>query len=188
MRLQGANSSHTDNDRRVIAGGLIFDKLKIAGQTEPERDKGHIYRDMSKSIKAVRVITMRSKKKRVRALGQCALLLLCFGHANADDDVPNTGQDPTNPVTRLDIRLENDELPYDANFNNNDSDTLILRADAPIPLGKNGSQGTLSFRVDIPMSSVRTSVPGETGSFELGSVYLQFLHIVPQHWDDHGHP
>jgi len=101
----------------------------------------------------------------------------------AGDSVQNTGQDPTNPVTRLDIRLQNDELPYDSNFNNNDSDTLILRADAPIPLGtKSNPLGILAFRMDIAMSSVRTNVPGETGSYELGSTYLQFLHIVPPSW------
>jgi hypothetical protein len=103
----------------------------------------------------------------------------CLESANAG----NTGQDPTNPITRLDIRWENDELPYDQQLdNNNDADTVILRADAPIPLGKKGSSGTLAFRADLPMTSTRSNVPGESGEFGFGSVYLQFLHIVPKKW------
>lgn len=95
----------------------------------------------------------------------------------------NSGQDPTQPVTRFDIRFENDELPYDNNFdNNNDSDTIILRVDAPIPLGHKGSGGVLYFRFDIPLTSTRTNVPGESGDFGFGSVYMQFLHIVPKSW------
>ena len=77
------------------------------------------------------------------------LALSCLATAAEDKKSGNTGQDPTNPITRLDIRWENVELPLDVN--NNDEDTVILRSDAPIPLGKKGGDGTLAFRVDIPI-------------------------------------
>ena len=100
----------------------------------------------------------------------------------ADKQV-NTGQDPTKPLTRFDIRLQNDKLPYDERPGDRaNADTIVFRVDAPIPLGKNGSAGTLSFRTDIPMMSVPSSTPGESGEFELGSVFLQFLHIAPPSW------
>jgi len=105
------------------------------------------------------------------------------GDTGQDSKPVNTGQDPTDPITRFDIRWENDELPYDNNFNNNnDADTVILRVDAPIPLGKKGDMGTLAFRMDLPFQSTRTTVPGDDGTFGFGSVYLQFLHIVPKSW------
>jgi hypothetical protein len=104
----------------------------------------------------------------------------CLGVLAADANPGNTGQDPTNPVTRFDIRWENVELPLDAN--NNDQDTVILRSDAPIPLGKKGVDGTLAFRVDIPIASVKGADPGDPGTLGFGSVYLQFLHIAPKKW------
>lgn len=125
----------------------------------------------------------RSGRDLLIAVQTFLILILVAGSSLQVANAANSGQDPTQPVTRFDIRFENDELPYDNNFdNNNDSDTIIFRVDAPIPLGHKGSGGVLAFRFDVPLTSTRTNVPGESGDFGFGSVYMQFLHIVPKSW------
>jgi hypothetical protein len=109
-----------------------------------------------------------------------AVSLLIFSASCLGVLAGNTGQDPTDPVTRFDIRWENVELPGDAN--NNDLDTIILRTDAPVPLGKKGVDGILAFRMDLPISSSKGLMPGDPGTLGLGSIYLQFLHIAPKKW------
>ena len=116
------------------------------------------------------------------------MALSCFELANASDaeKVVNTGQDPMHPITRFDIRYQNSELPDDITDNNNDSDTLILRSDFPVPLknlkNPKKSWGVLAGRVDLPITSTRTNIPGESGAVGFGSAYLQFLHVVPKRW------
>ncbi|WP_299694341.1 hypothetical protein [uncultured Vibrio sp.] len=95
----------------------------------------------------------------------------------------NTGQDPTRPMTRFDIRLEQGYLPFDAQGRDEQEgiNTLIFRADAPILLGDKGQNGLLSLRMDIPLISLQRTFTRE-GSFELGSTYLQAVHIAPSSW------
>ncbi|MGP8306724.1 hypothetical protein [Vibrio sp. YIC-376] len=104
----------------------------------------------------------------------CALMLLSLTHAFA---APNTGQDATQPLTRFDIRYQHDSLPFDSyhnNFNKNDADTIVFRADAPVSLGESG---VMYVRMDVPFLSSSSSTPGESGNFDLGSIYAQAIYI-----------
>lgn len=92
----------------------------------------------------------------------------------------NTGQDATQPLTRFDIRYQHNTLPYDAyynSYNKTDSDTIVLRADAPISLDK---KGVLYVRMDVPLISRSSSTPGGDGSLDLGSIYGQAIYISPK--------
>jgi len=125
-----------------------------------------------------------SRTARCGVLFRVICLALVAAPLSAEEGSKNSGQDPTNPVTRLDIRFQNDLPAFDAYHNEGDNDnqagTLILRTDAPIPLGKNA--GTLSLRFDFPMTSQTSATPGESGTFTFGSAFAQFLHIVPKQW------
>ena len=120
--------------------------------------------------------------KTKRAILACIVLAGSYvGSAQA----VNTGQDPTNPVTRFDIRWEDDALPYDLEgTQGRGSDTVIFRTDMPIPLGNKGSGGILALRMDLPLVSSKNTLPdGSTsGRLGFGSTYVQFLHIVPKSW------
>ncbi|GAA5188715.1 hypothetical protein [Ferrimonas gelatinilytica] len=105
-------------------------------------------------------------------------LLLCLPSIST---AQNTGQDATQPLTRFDIRYQHDALPFDLYHNNfdnkNDTDTIVLRADAPVSLDENG---TLYFRTDFPFISSSSSTPDQNGSFDLGSIYAQAIYIAPE--------
>ena len=115
----------------------------------------------------------------------CAVIVLA-GASFTSAHAVNTGQDPTNPVTRLDVRWEDDALPYDLEGTQGQgSDTIILRTDMPIPLGNKGSGGVLALRMDLPFTSSKTTDPitgATSGNVGFGSVYLQFLHVTPKSW------
>ena len=86
----------------------------------------------------------------------------------------NTGQDPTRPLTRIDVRLKHIDLP--GGF---ETQLLTLRADKPFVLD-GGWQ--LSTRVDLPL--ILTDVPGPDnpdGGHEFGMAdsLVQGLLITP---------
>jgi hypothetical protein len=85
----------------------------------------------------------------------------------------NNGQDPTQPVTRLDVRLKFKQ------GGDGDAEILTLRADRPVTLG-GGWQ--LSTRIDLPI--VRNGVPSgdnPNGDYETGfsDILMQALFIAP---------
>ena len=125
-----------------------------------------------------------SRAARIRVLLAVIWLALVAAPVSAEEGHKNNGQDPTNPITRFDIRFQNDLTAFDAYHNQGDNDnqagTLILRTDAPIPLGKNA--GTLALRFDFPMTSQTSATAGESGTFTFGSAFASFLHIVPKQW------
>jgi hypothetical protein len=86
----------------------------------------------------------------------------------------NSGQDPANPVKRLDLRLQYQQV-------NQDISAWIFtpRLDVPMLLGDGWKLGT---RVDVPLIRNNTpSLDNLTGDWEsgLGDVLTQFLLIKP---------
>lgn len=92
-------------------------------------------------------------------------------HPHAD----NSGQDPTNPVTRIDVRLKYQDLP--GKFQ---AETFTLRADKPFALGDGWK---LSTRIDLPFSrsDVITPLENSDGGYELGisDTLIQALLVTP---------
>ena len=81
----------------------------------------------------------------IRRFALCAVaLILLASPASADDadDAPNTGQDITKPVTRVDLRAGYQRTPADRN-----SYSFILRTDKPYALSDSWK---LSLRADMP--------------------------------------
>jgi hypothetical protein len=94
------------------------------------------------------------------------------GDATAD----NSGQDPTKPVSRFDVRAQYEDLPAGL-----EAETLTLRLDKPLALGGGWKLGT---RVDVPLQI--NDVPGPdnpAGKTEVGlsDMLLQALVITPAH-------
>jgi hypothetical protein len=92
----------------------------------------------------------------------------------ADSAAPNTGQDVTNPLRRIDVRVG-----YSEAVDNSDSQTFILRHDRPVTLG-NGDQ--LGFRVDLPLVAnnlVTPDNPRGKSDLGFGDVLFQALYIHP---------
>ncbi len=92
----------------------------------------------------------------------------------------NTGQDPTKPVTRLDIRYKYQDLP--GGFTNN---LITFRVDKPVPLSDSG--WTLSLRVDAPVAY--NDVPSRDNpngdrEFGMSDSLFQALLITPPLGDD----
>jgi hypothetical protein len=88
----------------------------------------------------------------------------------------NSGQDPTRPVTRVDVRLKMQDKEAGLN-----AQALTLRADKPVLLG-NGWK--LSTRADLPIArnnAVSAANPDGDHKAGLGDVLLQGLVIAPSH-------
>lgn len=88
----------------------------------------------------------------------------------------NSGQDPTRPVTRFDVRLKYQNQP-----NGLDAETLTLRADKPFMLGGGWK---LSTRGDIPIvrnEALTLADPDGNHKVGLGDVLTQALFIAPSH-------
>jgi hypothetical protein len=86
----------------------------------------------------------------------------------------NSGQDPTRPVTRFDIRLK-----YQSSPDGHESQLLTLRADKPFEL-KDGWK--LSTRVDAPIVRSNAMTPQNVDAdynTGLGDMLLQALLITP---------
>lgn len=87
----------------------------------------------------------------------------------------NSGQDPTRPVTRLDLRLKYQDSP--GGF---DSQLLTLRADKPFEL-RGGWK--LTTRLDLPIVRTNSVTPLENsdGGYEIGvgDVLTQALLVTP---------
>jgi hypothetical protein len=88
----------------------------------------------------------------------------------------NSGQDPTRPVTRVDLRLK-----YQDNPGGRDAELLTLRADKPFVLAGGWK---VSTRADLPfVRNNAISADNIDGDHEIGfgDVLLQALVITPPH-------
>lgn len=86
----------------------------------------------------------------------------------------NSGQDPTKPITRIDLRLK-----YVDNSGGSENQLLTLRGDKPFLLG---SGWKLSTRADLPIVRSNVVTAGNlAGSYKLGvgDVLVQALFIAP---------
>jgi hypothetical protein len=90
------------------------------------------------------------------------------------DAAENSGQDPTQPVTRVDLREKYQDNPDGAQ-----AVTLTLRADKPFVLGGGWK---LNTRIDLPVLATSAVTPANpTGMSEWGvsDILLQALAIAP---------
>jgi Putative MetA-pathway of phenol degradation len=90
------------------------------------------------------------------------------------DHADNSGQDPTRPVTRLDVRLKHQDNPAGA-----ESQLLTLRADKPFAL-EGGWK--VSTRLDLPLVRSDTITAANLdGGYEtgVGDLLVQALLIAP---------
>lgn len=88
----------------------------------------------------------------------------------------NSGQDPTRPVTRFDLRLK-----YQENLNETDSELLTLRVDKPFELGGGWK---LNTRLDVPFlrtDEVELGMPTGAHDAGLSDMLVQALAIAPSH-------
>jgi hypothetical protein len=88
----------------------------------------------------------------------------------------NSGQDPTRPVTRVDVRLK-----YQDNPGGFEDQILTVRADKPFLLGGGWK---LSTRGDIPILRSNTATPENlSGHYKLGlgDILIQALFVTPPH-------
>lgn len=115
-------------------------------------------------------------------------LLICFamlpapGLAHAQEVSPeasapedNSGQDPTRPVTRVDVRVKDQE-----GATGSETGVLTLRADKPFTL-RDGWK--LATRLDLPLVETNTvTAENPTGKDQtgLGDILLQALFVSPQ--------
>lgn len=106
----------------------------------------------------------------MKRLSACAFLLLGLLSPawadDQDDDAPNTGQDITKPVTRVDLRAGYQRTPGGAN-----SWSFIARADKPFTLGGGWK---LSLRADMPFIN---NTAGNGYRLGLGDALAQVLFI-----------
>lgn len=94
----------------------------------------------------------------------------------ASEHADNSGQDPTRPVTRFDVRLKYQDQPQGL-----DAETLTLRVDKPFVLGGGWS---LSTRGDIPVIRNKAFTPQDPDGDHkvgLGDILTQALLIAPAH-------
>jgi hypothetical protein len=96
------------------------------------------------------------------------------GGEAAQSDEGNTGQDPTRPLMRTDLRWKHLDFEGD-----HESDLFTLRADVPFVLGR---EWQLATRADVPF--VLTNLPSADNpdgdhEFGLSDVLVQALFITP---------
>ncbi|SEI76966.1 hypothetical protein SAMN05428950_101168 [Sphingomonas sp. OV641] len=113
--------------------------------------------------------------------GLSALLLSLPAHAQESGPAdtsgvegPNTGQDVTDPVKRIDLRTG-----YEEGEDGSGTQTFILRHDRPVPLA-NGDQ--LALRMDLPFVAndfVTRDNPTGKNDIGFGDVLVQALYIHP---------
>ncbi len=99
--------------------------------------------------------------------------MLCAGIALAQEEA-NNGQDPTRPVTRIDLRYQFQNAPAAKNDNVH---IFTPRADKPFSLG---SGWTLATRIDLPLfvtDVVNPDNPAGQDHFGMGDVLIQGLLI-----------
>ncbi len=92
----------------------------------------------------------------------------------ADDVADNSGQDPTRPVTRVDLREKYDDNPAGAQ-----ALIITLRADKPFLLGDGWK---LSTRADLPILDSTTATPANPtgrGEWGIGDALFQALVVAP---------
>ncbi len=103
--------------------------------------------------------------------------------ASDKDETTNTGQDPTKPITRFDLRLKYQNIS-DLDLPGFDDDLrnwiLTLRADSPIPVGESG--WVVGSRVDLPL--IINNIPSADNidggdEFGLSDSLIQLLAIAP---------
>lgn len=109
-----------------------------------------------------------------------AAIAACAAHAqNAPSpathpEEENSGQDPTRPVARVDLRLK-----YQDNPGGSETAVFTARADKPFLLG---GDWKLNTRIDLPLinSNAATAAnPGGDSEIGLGDILLQALFIAP---------
>jgi hypothetical protein len=103
-----------------------------------------------------------------------AACLSCAAYAQSPEHAENTGQDPTQPVTRVDIRAKFIDQP-----GGHESEVLTLRADRPFSLGGGWK---LSTRFDLPFMGNDTLSPDNPNAdyeFGLSDMLIQALFITP---------
>lgn len=91
-----------------------------------------------------------------------------------EDVADNSGQDPTRPVTRVDLREKYDDNPSGAQ-----ALTVTIRADKPFLLGAGWK---LSTRADLPIldtTSVTPANPTGRGEWGIGDALFQGLFVAP---------
>lgn len=100
-----------------------------------------------------------------------------------EPETANTGQDPTQPITRFDVRLKYQNVS-DSDVPGFDEDLrnwiLTLRADRPFPIGKSG--WVIGSRIDVPL--IINNIPSEdhidsSDEFGLNDSLIQLLFIAP---------
>lgn len=94
--------------------------------------------------------------------------------APASEHEDNSGQDPTRPVTRFDLRLKNTDNP-----GGTDSQLLTLRIDKPFELG---GRWKLSTRADVPFirtDELAMGIPTGAHDAGLSDMLVQALLITP---------
>lgn len=112
--------------------------------------------------------------KRLLAVLAMAVVLASGPAWAAEEEEVNTGQDPTRPLTRFDIRYQYQNLPPDDDDN---AHIFTLRADKPFPLSKEWS---FAGRLDVPLfltEAVSTDNPDGDYEFGLGDLLVQGLLI-----------
>ena len=116
-----------------------------------------------------------TKKWMVSLLCLAAILIAAPLWAQEKQEEANTGQDPTKPLTRFDLRLKY----QDTLIKHREQFIATPRLDKPIPLG---GGWLLSTRFDLPL--VYNDIPSRDnrdgdGEFGLGDLLTQFLFIKP---------
>jgi hypothetical protein len=122
---------------------------------------------------------MKLVRKTVLAAALPTLAAIAAGPARGEEEV-NNGQDPTKPLTRIDLRYQYQNAPPATNDNVH---IVTPRADKPFPLGGGWS---LSGRVDLPLfvtEIVNPDNPGGARHSGMGDVLLQGLLIKAESKD-----
>lgn len=113
-------------------------------------------------------------------LGVLGLTVFVGARLAAAAEEANNGQDPTKPLTRIDVRYQYQNAPPTANDNVH---IITPRADKPFPLG---GGWTLGMRIDLPMfvtEVVNPDNPGGSQHFGMGDVLIQGLLIKAESKD-----
>jgi hypothetical protein len=101
-------------------------------------------------------------------------VVLLGGTVWAAEEEVNNGQDPTKPLTRMDVRYQYQNLPPDDHDN---AHIFTPRADRPFTLAPGVRLGT---RIDLPLfltDAVSLDNPGGADVFGVGDMLLQALLI-----------
>ena len=96
---------------------------------------------------------------RLRAFApiSCVIVFLAANASHAADEEVNNGQDPTKPLTRLDLRYQYQNLPPDDHDN---AHIFTPRADKPFVLAPGWS---LATRIDLPLFLTDAVSPDNPG-------------------------